>query len=122
MSRTEHPSNRLYNGEVRDFLEALDLVHQEFVYERALMRRGIGATEDEIRSMDESHEQVEAALRYASCIYRAQMEQARQTMVGLLRHAARGEEGLQTLGEEAREWLGLLADAFQADDYRGLAI
>jgi hypothetical protein len=75
-----------------------------------------------VGALEESHAQIEAALHHAGRVWREQLERALLETVGLLRHAARGEEGPDDLGDEARQWLGLLADALDDGEWGRLAI
>jgi hypothetical protein len=119
----EHPSNRLSQGRVSDFAEALELVEQEHAYERMLVLSRQGdepADDEELRRMDDAQAQLLTAVRHARRIWDAEQERARVRAVEWLRDAAGSAEA--ALDDEASRWLELLATALETGDYTGLAI
>jgi hypothetical protein len=106
--RTQHPSNRLYGGEARDFLHATDLARASAQVERQVSRdldRRHGALPPAER-IDDGLDRYEAAAITARGIYTSVMADVGPRIVAELRAA-----GLD-------DW----ADAYEADDYSRLAI
>jgi hypothetical protein len=106
----DHPSNRLDRGEARDLVTACALAIAAVQRERRVSRdldRQVGTlTPDEQREVDEAFDRYEAAAVTARGIYAAVMADVQPRIVAELRAA-----GLD-------DW----ADAYEADDYRRLAI
>ena len=120
-TRHEHPSDRLSNGLVADFGEALELVDAQFAVERAVAVRGV---EDRaaLAEMEQGHAQISAATRQARRAWREEQEAARRRTIARLRVAADDLQGAADAVTDEVEWLGLLADALDSGDYAGLAI
>ena len=104
----DHPSNRLYRGEARNFEHACTLAVAAAQAERrtaADLDHAFGALPAEER-IDVHLERYEAAALTARGIYAGEMAELRPRLVAKLRAA-----GLN-------DW----ADAFEREDYRNLAI
>lgn len=101
---TIHPSNRLYNGEARDFLEAVELDRAQCAFE--FNRYADLNTDDDRRHQERYLAGIDAAERLYREIVLPALDEAKARCATALRAAD----------------LDHYARALEAGDYRGLAI
>lgn len=107
MANQEHPSNRLYSGEVGDFYDAMRLVRAEYDYEA---RHAFDGDDGDAIAFRETVKAVNQAVDRAQSIYHQCMEEARLKAAALMR------------AEEGTHYLTWIADAVDSGDYSQLAI
>lgn len=113
MTTTEHPSNRLYDNDVEDFLEAMDLYRAQIERENALTIKQVSEWKLDFSKEDREFmgflvEQSNKAW-VAKEIYRTYIHRGEAKVIAKLR--AKNDE---TFNE--------FADALEYGDYSGLAI
>lgn len=108
MAKQYHPSDQLYNNQVRDFLEAMQLYKQQFNKEMHLCFGQYAATQTEEgvefqRLVDQAHKDADIA----ADIYRRHVVEARENAAREMRECGISEA---------------VADAVVTEDYSSLAI
>lgn len=105
MATRAHPSDRLYNGEVNDSLEAMQVV--EAVCEIEL-HHVLAYPDEQDRERGAAFRDYKTAASTAGAIYREHMERAKAAAVQAMR--------------DSDDDLEMFADALERGDYRDLAI
>lgn len=111
-TKKPHPSNRLYRGEVTDFVDAMETYSRMMQYENSLTEQLETAdypiTDHERKFMRELSDCSRKAIE-AKAIYERHVAAVKTAVVAELR--AKGDETFTAF-----------ADALESDDYSGLAI